>query len=71
MISQEDPANSIERLWKEIDQLTQEQLDAFSSAIFVGMSPAEAKQCDARQDYIRKLVEELWYRRAAIRNFNV
>jgi hypothetical protein len=48
-----------------------EQLDAYKSATFMGMDSPEAKQCNARQELIRKLMEELSQRRAAINNFNV
>jgi hypothetical protein len=62
---------SIERLRHEINRLIREQLDAYQSATFLGTTSPEAEQCDARRESIRKLVEELWQRRAAINNFNV
>jgi hypothetical protein len=66
-----DVIRSIESLRHEINRLTREQLDAYESATFLGMTAPEAEQCDARRESIRKLVEELWQRRAAINNFNV
>lgn len=66
-----DAIKSIESLRHEIDGLIREQLDAYRSATFLGMSSPEAEQCDSRRESIRKLVEELWQRRAAIKNFNV
>jgi len=67
----QDAKRSIENLRQEINRLIKEQLDAYKSATVLSMTAAEAEQCDARQESIRKLVEELWQRRAAIKNFNV
>jgi hypothetical protein len=62
---------SIESLRHEINRLIREQLDAYHPATLLGMTSSEVEQCDARRGVIRKLVEELWQRRAAIKNFNV
>jgi hypothetical protein len=62
---------SIENLRHEIHRLIREQLNAYQSATFLGMTSPEAEKCDARRECIRKLTEELWRRRAAINNFNV
>lgn len=70
-IDPHDAIRSIQSLRHEIDRLIREQLDAYRSATFLGINSPEAEQCDARRDSIRKLVEELWQRRAAINNFNV
>jgi hypothetical protein len=67
----QDAKRSIESLKMEIDRLIREQLDAYQSATFLGVTSPEAEQCDARRESIRKLVEELWQRRAAIINFNL
>ena len=66
-----DATKSIESLSGEINKLIQEQLAAYQSATFLGMTSPEAEQCNARRESIRKLTEELWQRRAAIDNFNV
>jgi hypothetical protein len=70
-IDPEDAIRSIEHLRQEISRLTREQLDAYRSASFLVMTPAQTEQCDVRQQSIRKLVEELWHLRAMIKNFNV
>ena len=62
---------SIESLRHEINRLIREQLDAYQSGTLLGITSPEAEQCDARRESIRRLVEELWYRRAAINNFDV
>jgi hypothetical protein len=67
----QDAMKSIESLRHEINRLIREQLDAFRSATFLGMTSPEAEECDARRECIGKLTEELWQRRAAINNFNV
>lgn len=69
--SDPDAIRSIERLRQEINRLIREQLDAYRSATFLVHTSREAELCNARQESIRKLVEELWQRRAAINNFNV
>ena len=67
----QDEMSSIESLRREIDRLIREQLDAYRSATFLGLASPDAQQCDARREAIRRLAEELWQRRAAIKNFNV
>ena len=67
----QDAIRSIERLRHEINKLIREQLDAYQSATFSGINSPEAEQCDTRREAVRKLIEELWQRRAAIYNFNV
>ena len=62
---------SIESLRREINRLIREQLDAYQSATFLGLTSPEAEQCDARRECIKKLTEELWQQRAALKNFNV
>jgi hypothetical protein len=73
-MSRSDPegaVKSIESLRREINRLIREQLDAYQSATFLGMTSPEAERCDTRRECIRKLTEELWQRRVAINNFNV
>lgn len=67
----DEAKRSIESLRQEISRLIREQLDAYQAAAFLSMNSPEAEKCDARREVIRKLVEELWQRRAAINNFNV
>ena len=69
-----DPQNairSIESLRHEINRLIREQLDAYQSGTFLGITSPEAEQCDARRECLRRLTEELWQRRSAINNFNI
>jgi len=69
-----DPQDAIrltEHVRQEINRLTREQLDAYRSASFLTMSPAQAEVCDVRQESIRKLIEQLWILRAEIKNFKV
>lgn len=51
--------DAIHRLKQEIDRLSQEQSDALKSATYVGMTPDEAKEYDARRQKITQLVQEL------------
>jgi hypothetical protein len=57
-----DPWSTVEqvhRLKQEIDTLTEEQNKELQRAIFVGMSPTEAKEYDARRQEITLLVRQL------------
>ncbi len=44
---------------EEIDRLTEEQVKALKAATYVGMTPNEAKDYDARREKINKLIREL------------
>lgn len=46
-------------LKQEIDDLTAQQLEALRSATFVGMTPVEAQEYDARRAQILGKIEEL------------
>ena len=50
---------NIHLLKEEIDQLTAQQLEALRSATFVGMTPDEAQEYDARRSLILEKIEEL------------
>ncbi len=54
-----DHERAIHRLKEEIERLTKQQAQALESATYLGMSPDEAKQYDARRAQILKLVEQL------------
>jgi hypothetical protein len=54
-----NPSTSVRRLKQEIDELTLQQSDALKSAIYVGMTPDEAKDYDARRSRIMQLAEQL------------
>ena len=57
--NQSSTTDAIHKLKLEIDHLTQLQTDAIKSATFVGMTPDEAKEYDARRENIFKLVQQL------------
>lgn len=50
---------AVHALKTEIDRLTNLQSDALKQATFVGMTPDEAKDYDARRDQILGLVQQL------------
>ncbi len=54
-----DEHRSAQDIKKEIDALSMLQQEALRRATFVGMSPDEAKQVDARRRQIMALVDEL------------
>ena len=54
-----DREKTVHRLKEEIGRLTKQQTEALQSATYLGMSPEEAKQYDARRARILKLVEQL------------
>ena len=57
-----DPLSTVEevhRLKQEIDALTEEQNKRLQRAVFVGMSPTEAKEYDARRQEITLLVRQI------------
>jgi hypothetical protein len=54
-----DHAKAVRHLKTEIDRLTRKQADVLRVATRIGMTPAEAKQYDAWQSELIKLVEEL------------
>lgn len=57
--SHEETNENILRLRSQIDELTQRQAEALQSAIFVGMSPEQARQYDERRAKISALVDQL------------
>jgi hypothetical protein len=52
-------AELIDRLKRQIEQLTLEQTDALKSATYVGMTPEEARQHDERREKITQLTQQL------------
>jgi hypothetical protein len=50
---------AVRRLKAEIDRLTKQQADVLRVATRIGMTPTEAKQYDAWQTELVKLVDEL------------
>jgi hypothetical protein len=57
-----DPSSTrarIERLQKEVSSLRSLQAKALKDAVYVGMTPAEAKEYDERRRRITDLVSEL------------
>ena len=54
-----DHEKAIHHLKEEIVHLTKQQTEALQSATYLGMSPDEAKQYDARRGQILKRVEQL------------
>jgi hypothetical protein len=54
-----DHEKAIHRLKEEIGRLTKQQTEDLQSATYLGMTPTEAKQYDARRAQILKLVEQL------------
>ena len=58
----DEPSNTVSavhRIKEEIDRLTEEQVKALKAATYVGMTPNEAKDYDARREKINKLIREL------------
>ncbi len=51
---------AIERIRQEIDRLRQEQEEALENAIFLGMTPEEARRHDARREQLNALYERLF-----------
>ena len=49
----------VHRLKEKIDTLTEQQTSALHNAIYVGMTPDEAKEYDARRQKISQLIAEL------------
>lgn len=54
-----DTVSAVHQLKQEIDKLTEEQHKALQLAIYVGMTPDEAKEYDERRQRITRLVQEL------------
>ena len=50
---------TLERLRAEIYRLSDEQSKAMEHSIYLGMSPDEVMQADARRQKIKELVDEL------------
>ena len=49
----------VQRLKEQIGALTEQQSNALQTAIYVGMTPNEAKEYDARRQEISRLIAEL------------
>lgn len=60
-----ETVNAVHRLKQEIDRLTDDQSRALKQAIYVGMTPDEAKEYDARRTRITELVQQLAMREKA------
>ena len=56
---QTEHLNAIHSVRKEINRLSLEQAQALQEATFMGMTPDEAKESDARLDKIVKLINVL------------
>jgi hypothetical protein len=54
-----ETAEAIHRLKEEIDKLTLQQTEALKMAIYVGMTPDEAKEYDERRRRILEFVLDL------------
>lgn len=57
-----DPSDTlpvVHRVKQEIDTLTEQQIEALRQATYVGMTPDEAQDFDARRKRIVLLVQEL------------
>lgn len=54
-----DIDSAVHRLKLEIDDLTEQQSRALQSAIYLGMSPEEARRYDGRRKHIMNLIREL------------
>lgn len=50
---------TLERLRTEIYRLSDEQSKAMEQSIYLGMSPDQGRQADARRQKIKELVDEL------------
>jgi hypothetical protein len=59
-VEESDTKATVRRIKQEIDRLTGEQSPALKLAVYVGMTPDEAKQYDERLRRIEKLGTELW-----------
>jgi hypothetical protein len=59
-VEESDTKATVRRIKQEIDRLTGEQSQALKLAVYVGMTPDEAKQYDERLRRIEKLGTELW-----------
>ena len=57
--TEQDPIVFMERLRKQIDELTHEQINALKQATYVGMTPDDAKAYDARRIKITSLTQQL------------
>jgi hypothetical protein len=55
----ESTVSEVQRLKHEIDRLTRLQADALQHAIYLGMTPNEAKEYDERRSMLTRLVEQL------------
>lgn len=62
--------SAIRSVREEINRLSLEQTQALQEAIFMGMSPEEAKECDARRDKIVELIEVLERLESAVSRLN-
>lgn len=51
--------DAIHRLKEEIDKLTKEQSQALDRAVYLGMSPEEAREYTGRRKLILKYVQDL------------
>jgi hypothetical protein len=53
------PDDTIEELLGHIQKLSNDQLKAFQDAVYVGMNPKVAGECELRRELISKLVDRL------------
>jgi uncharacterized protein YeaC (DUF1315 family) len=54
-----DTVSAVHQLKQEIDTLTEEQAQALRTAVYVGMTPEEAREYDERRQRITQMVQEL------------
>jgi hypothetical protein len=57
--SESETAEAVHRLKIEIDKLTEQQVESFRSATFIGMTSDEAKEYDQRRKRILRCVQDL------------
>ena len=58
----QDPSSTVDavhRLKQEIDRLTEQQAKALQAAIYLGMTPDQAKEYDERRKQITELISQL------------
>ena len=58
----QDPSSTVDavhRLKQEIDRLTEQQAKALQAAIYLGMTPDQAKEYEQRRKEITELISQL------------
>lgn len=52
--------DAVRRIKEELDVLAEQQSKALKSAIYLGMTSDEDKQCEERREKIARLVQQLY-----------